>query len=96
MEKQTRHPYLQLANVFATKFESIPSKLDDVQPTPMSTAAPHVETLLVDFKPVSEEKILEILKTCQPKLCDLDLDIYIYIERERERERELERERVLF
>ena len=66
----------QLANVlrhfFATKTEIIPNKLNSVQPTPVSTAAPHVETLLVDFKPVSEGKILEILKTCQPNSCDLD------------------------
>ena len=80
--KKRRRPYLltyplhQLANVFrhffATKIEIIPNKLNSVQPTPVSTAAPHVETLLVDFKPVSEGKILEILKTCQPNSCDLD------------------------
>ena len=72
----TNAPPHQLANVFrhffATKIEIIPNKLDSVQPTPMPTAAPHVETLLVDFKPVSEGKILEILKTCQPDSCDLD------------------------
>ena len=72
----TNVPPHQLANVlrhfFAEKIESIPNKLDSVQPTQMSTAATHVETLLVDFKPVSEGKIPEILKTCQPKSCDLD------------------------
>ena len=58
----TNAPPHQLANVFrhffATKIEIIPNKLDSVQPTPMPTAAPHVETLLVDFKPVSEENNL--------------------------------------
>ena len=72
----TNVPPHQLANVFrlffATKIEIIANKLDSVRPTPMSTAATHVETLLVDFKPVSEGKILEILKTCQPNSCDLD------------------------
>ena len=72
----TNVPPHQLANVFrlffATKIEIIPNKLDSVRPTPMSTAATHVETLLVDFKPVSEGKILEVLKTCQPNSCDLD------------------------
>ena len=67
----TNVPPHKLATVhrhfFATKTEIIPNKLDSVQPTPMPTAAPHVETVLGDFKPVSEGKILEILKTCQPK-----------------------------
>ena len=79
-EEKKRRPYLltypftnwQMYLDIATKIEIIPNKLHSVQPTPVSTAAPHVETLLVDFKPVSEGKILEILKTCQPNSCDLD------------------------
>ena len=78
--KKKRRPYLlkypftnwQMYLDIATKTEIIPNKLNSVQPTPMSPAAPHVETLLVDFKPVSEGKILEILETCQPNSCDLD------------------------
>ena len=72
----TNVPPHQLANVFrhffATKIEIIQNKLDGIQSRQIPTAAPHVETPLVDFKPVSEEKILEILKTCQTKSCDLD------------------------
>ena len=79
-ELKKRRPYLltypftnwQMYLDIATKTEIIPNKLNSVQPTPMSSDAPHVETLLVDFKPVSEGKILEILETCQPNSCDLD------------------------
>ena len=43
-----------------------------MQLTQISTAVPHIETPLADFMPASEEKVLEILKTCQPKSCELD------------------------
>ena len=45
-------------NFFSTKIELIRNKLDSMQPTEISTAVPNIETPLVDFKPVPEEKVL--------------------------------------
>ena len=45
-------------NFFSTKIEAIRNKLDSMQPTEISTAVPNIETPLVDFKPVPEEKVL--------------------------------------
>ena len=37
-------------------------------------AVPHIKVTLADFKPISDEKVLEILKTLKPKSqCELDL-----------------------
>ena len=49
----------------ADRVQSRQKQADRVQSRRIPSAVPHAEIMLVDFKPVSEEKILEILKTCQ-------------------------------